>query len=145
MVGEEELKTNHHRLHRLTQKKMESLNELSYQIIGCAYKVHRELGPGLLESTYETCLHYELSESGIKAERQKELPLIYQNVPLNAGYRIDLLVDRRIVVEIKSVDSIAPIHKAQILTYMKLSKNKLGLLINFNSVSLKEGIQRLIL
>ena len=124
---------------------MKELNEISYKIIGCAYKVHSELGPGLLESTYETCLQYEMTQSGIFVERQKELPVIYQNIRLDAGYRIDLLVDMEIIVEIKSVDSIAPIHKAQILTYMKLSDSKLGLLINFNSVHLKEGIQRFIL
>lgn len=124
---------------------MEKLNDLSYKIIGWAYKVHSELGPGLLESSYETCLQYELANSGIYAEGQKELPLIYQKVHLNAGYRIDLLVEEKIIIEIKSIDAIAPIHKAQLITYMKLSDCKLGLLINFNSVHLKEGIHRFIL
>ncbi len=123
---------------------MKKLNDVSYKIIGCAYKVHSELGPGLLESTYETCLQYEIVNSGIFVERQKELPLIYQNIRLDAGYRIDLLVERKIIVEIKSADAIAPIHKAQLMTYLKLSNCNLGLLINFNSVHLREGIQRFI-
>jgi GxxExxY protein len=121
------------------------LNELSYKIIGCAYKVHSGLGPGLLESTYEVCLQHELNNAGISVERQKELPLIYNEIKLEAGYRIDMLIDKRIILEIKSVDSIAPVHKAQLLTYMKLSDVKLGLLINFNTTDLKEGIQRFVL
>lgn len=121
------------------------LNEISYKIIGCAYKVHRELGPGLLESTYESCHHFEMLESGLLVERQKELPLMYNNIKLDAGYRIDLLVAGKIIIELKSIEAIAPIHKAQILTYMKLSHIKLGLLINFNVVDLKEGIQRFVL
>ncbi|MBI2966592.1 MAG: GxxExxY protein [Bacteroidetes bacterium] len=121
------------------------LNGITYKIIGCAYKVHRELGPGLLESTYEACHYYEMNESGLFVERQKELPLIYHKIKLDAGYRIDLLVARKIIVEVKSVEDIAPNHKAQILTYMKLSKVKLGLLINFNSINLKKGIQRFVL
>lgn len=124
---------------------MKDINEISYKILGCAYKVHSELGPGLLESAYETCLQYELNQAGIFVERQKELPLIYQNIHMDAGYRIDLFVEGEIIVEIKAVDTIAPIHKAQILTYMKLSESLLGLLINFNSVHLKEGINRFIL
>ena len=121
------------------------LNKISYKIIGCAYKVHSALGPGLLESTYEACHYYEMNESGLFVERQKELPLIYNTIHLDVGYRIDLLVEKKIIIEIKSVDALAPIHKAQILTYMKLSKVKLGLLINFNAVDLKKGIQRFVL
>lgn len=121
------------------------LNELSYKIIGCAYKVHRELGPGLLESTYEVCHHYEMVNSGLIVERQKELPLIYNDIKMEAGYRIDLLVEKKVIIEIKAVEAIAPVHKAQILTYMKLAKIRLGLLINFNTTDLKEGIQRFVL
>lgn len=121
------------------------LNEISYKIIGCAYKVHKELGPGLLESTYEVCHHFEMTSSGLLVERQKELPLVYNDIKLEAGYRIDLLVEKKVIIEIKSVEAIAPVHKAQILTYMKLAHVRLGLLINFNTVDLKEGIQRFIL
>ncbi len=121
------------------------LNELSYKIIGCAYKVHKELGPGLLESTYEVCHQFEMTSSGLLVERQKELPLVYNSIKLEAGYRIDLLVEDKIIIEIKSVESIAPVHKAQILTYMKLANKRVGLLINFNTSDLKEGIHRFIL
>ncbi len=121
---------------------MERLNDISYKIIGCAYTVHSELGPGLLESTYETCLEYELLENGLNVERQKPLPVIYKDIKLNAGYRIDLLVEEKIVIEIKSCEAIAPIHEAQLLTYLKLADKKLGLLINFNVKDLKQGIMR---
>ena len=124
---------------------MENLNKISYQIIGCAYKVHSELGPWLLESTYETCLEYELVNSGLKVERQKALPVIYKEIKLDAGYRIDLLVERCIILEIKSVDAINPNYEAQLLTYLKLSKTKLGLLINFNVTDLKKGLIRKIM
>ena len=120
------------------------LNNLTYLILKSAYKVHSELGPGLLENAYEECLFYELNLQGIKVEKQKSLPLIYQDVKLDSGYRIDLLVDNRVVVEIKSVSSFNEVHTAQILTYLKLSKCKIGLLINFNVKSLKNGIKRLI-
>jgi len=121
---------------------MERLNDISYKIIGCAYTVHSELGPGLLESTYETCLEYELLENGLNVERQKPLPVFYKDIKLNAGYRIDLLVEEKIVIEIKSCEAIAPIHEAQLLTYLKLADKKLGLLINFNVKDLKQGIMR---
>ncbi len=121
---------------------MEKLNDISYKIIGCAYTVHSELGPGLLESSYETCLEYELLENGLKVDRQKPLPLIYKDIKLSAGYRIDLLVEDKIIVEIKSCEAIAPIHEAQLLTYLKLADKKLGLLINFNVKDLKQGIMR---
>ena len=117
----------------------EKLNRISYDIIGCALKVHSELGPGLLESTYEICLEKELLDTGYIVHRQKELPVIYHDIKLEAGYRIDLLVENEIIIELKSVDELAPIHHAQILTYMKLAKNELGLLINFNVTKLKNG------
>lgn len=118
------------------------INDISYKIIGCAYTVHSELGPGLLESTYETCLEYELMEKGLKVERQKPLPVIYKDIKLNAGYRIDLLIENKVVVEIKSCEAIVPIHEAQLLTYLKLADKKLGLLINFIVKDLKQGIMR---
>ena len=121
------------------------LNDLSYKIIGCAYKVHTELGPGMLESTYEVCLEYELLKAGLKVERQKALPVIYDEIKLEAGYRIDLLVENQIILELKAVDEIAPIHKAQLMTYLKLSGLKLGLLLNFNVQDMKKGIQRIIM
>ena len=113
-------------------------------ILKSAYKVHSELGPGLLENAYEECLFYELNSQGVKVEKQKILPLVYQDIKLDSGYRLDLLVDDRVVVEIKSVASFNEVHFAQILTYMKLSKCKIGLLINFNVKSLKQGIKRLV-
>lgn len=121
------------------------LNDLTYKIIGCTYKVHSELGPGLLESTYEVCLEYEMIKAGLTVERQKPLPVIYDQIKLEAGYRIDLLVNYQIVLEIKSIDSIAPIHKAQLMTYLKLSGKKLGLLLNFNVQDMKSGINRIIM
>jgi GxxExxY protein len=124
---------------------MKELNELSYQIIGCIYKVHSELGPGLLESTYEVCLAYELSEAGLYVDRQCPLPVIYKEIKLDAGYRIDMIVNRKIILEIKSVEQTAPIHKAQLMTYLKLSSFKLGLLINFNVQDMKKGIDRIIM
>ncbi len=124
---------------------MENLNDLTYKIIGCAYKVHSALGPGLLESTYELCLVQELLAKGLTFERQLGLPVIYNCKKLETGYRIDLLVEDEIILELKSVDQLAPIHKAQLLTYMKLSGKKIGLLINFNVVRLKEGIVRMVL
>lgn len=124
---------------------MEKLNKISYDIIGCAYKVHSALGPGLLESTYEACLAHELLKSNYSVEVQKPLPVIYDEVKLEVGYRIDLLVENSVVVELKSVESITDVHVAQILTYMKLSETKLGLLINFNVKDLKKGINRFIL
>ena len=121
------------------------LNDLTYKIIGCAYKVHAELGPGLLESTYEVCLEYELLKVGLNVQRQKPLPVIYNNIKLEAGYRIDLLVDNKVILELKSVDEIAPIHKAQLMTYLKLTNIKLGLLLNFNVKDMKTGINRIIM
>ncbi|MFZ1809444.1 MAG: GxxExxY protein [Cyclobacteriaceae bacterium] len=119
-------------------------NEISEKVIGCAIRVHRELGPGLLESSYEECLYYEMIQSGLMVEKQRALPLVYKNVKLDCGYRIDLLVEKKVIVEIKSVESLNDIHLAQVLTYLKLSKCKLGLLMNFNVVLLKDGIKRLV-
>lgn len=121
-----------------------SLNSVTSGIIGAAIDVHRALGPGLLESAYEACLAYELIQREMKVEQQKPLPLIYHEVQLDCGYRIDLLVDDAVIVEIKSVDSLAPIHQAQLLSYLKLSGCEVGLLINFNVKLLKHGIVRLI-
>ena len=119
-------------------------NKTTYQIIGCAYKVHSKLGPGLLESTYEFCLMAELINAGFKVERQVSLPIVYNDKFLEFGYRIDLLINDEIIIELKAVDEIAPVHKAQLLTYLKLSGKKIGLLINFNVESLKKGIIRMV-
>jgi GxxExxY protein len=121
------------------------LNDLSYTIIGCVYKVHSELGPGLLESAYETCLGHELVKAGLTVERQKSIPIVYDGLKLEAGYRIDILVNSQIVIELKAVDEINPIHKAQVMTYLKLSGLKLGLLLNFNVLDMKKGINRIIM
>jgi GxxExxY protein len=115
------------------------------KILDCSYKVHSALGPGLLESAYTECLYYDLLQEGLIVEKQKPLPLIYEEVHLEAGYRIDLFVENCIVIEIKSVEALADIHMAQILTYLKLSKCNLGLLANFNVLHLKDGIKRVIL
>ena len=119
-----------------------NLNELSYKIIGCAFDVHKALGPGLLESTYEKCMCYELEKLNIKYERQKALPIKYKGILLDNSYRIDILVEDKIVIELKSVDILQPIHSAQLLTYLKLSQKPLGLLINFNVTNLQNGIRR---
>jgi GxxExxY protein len=121
------------------------LNQLANEIIGLAIKVHKALGPGLLESSYKECLFYEVVKAGYFAEKEKPLPLIYETVKLDIGYRIDLLIENKLIVEIKAVDALADIHSAQVLTYLKLSGNRLGLLINFNVTLLKNGIKRLVL
>ena len=115
---------------------------LTDKIIGAAIEVHKYLGPGLLESAYETCLAYELNALGLKAEQQKPLPVIYKDIFLDHGYRIDLLVEGTVIVELKTVEEITDVHKAQILSYLKFSGCKTGLLINFNVALLKNGIQR---
>ncbi len=117
-------------------------NELSKKIIGCAIKVHSTLGPGLLENAYEECLFYELQKAGLMVQKQKALPLVYYDIKLEAGYRVDLLVEKKVIIEVKSVEGINEIHFAQVLTYLKLSECKLGLLINFNVKSLRDGIKR---
>ena len=119
-------------------------NDLATQIIGFAITVHRNLGPGLLESAYEECLYYELVKNKLAVKKQKAMPLIYENVKLDCGYRVDLMVENRLIIEIKSVDALNDIHLAQILTYLKLSSCKLGLLINFNVSMLKNGIKRVV-
>lgn len=118
---------------------------LSNKIIGCAIEVHKHLGPGLLESAYESCLCYELSKLSIPFKRQLPLSINYKDVFIEIGYKIDLLVDNLVIVELKCVDEINKIHTAQLLTYLKLSNNWLGLIINFNVTTLKNGIQRLVL
>ena len=122
----------------------EPINSITSSIIGAAINVHRELGPGLLESTYEACLVHELAQEGIKVERQKALPVVYRGVRLDCGYRIDLLVQGQVVVEVKAVGRLEPIHRAQVLSYLKLSGCKVGLLINFNVKMLKDGVCRLV-
>lgn len=119
-------------------------NEITNKIIGCAIKVHKVLGPGLLESAYQTCLYYELVKSGLHVEKEKALPLVYEEVKLDCGYRMDFLIEHRVVVEVKSVESLTDIHLAQVLTYLKLSENRFGLLINFNVVKLKDGVKRVV-
>ena len=118
------------------------LNDITEKVIGCAIKVHRTLGPGLLESTYEVCLVHELKKSGLKVERQVALPIIYDGIKLDAGYQLDVLVEDAVILELKSVENLMPIHEAQLLTYLKLANKKLGLLINFNVTMLKNGIKR---
>jgi len=120
-------------------------NEISHEIIGAVIEVHRLLGPGLLESAYEECLSKELALRKVTVERQKPVPVVYNDVKLECGYRMDLLVEGRVVVELKSVESLAAIHEAIILTYLRLSGHRLGLLINFNVKVLKDGIRRYII
>ncbi|HEX7845581.1 MAG TPA: GxxExxY protein [Chitinophagaceae bacterium] len=119
-------------------------NELSGKIIGLAIEVHKALGPGLLESSYKECLNYKIGQSGLYVEKEKPIPLVFENVKLECGYRIDLLVENKIVIEIKSVEALNDIHLAQTLTYLKLGNYKLGLLMNFNVVKLKDGVKRII-
>ena len=118
--------------------------QVSHAVITAAMKVHSELGAGLLESTYTACLQYELGDAGFKSLAQVGLPVVYRGVKLDLGYRMDLVVENLVVVEVKSVDAISPVHQAQILSYLKLSGKSLGLLINFNVVHLKEGIKRFV-
>ena len=119
-------------------------NEITEKIIGAAIKVHRALDPGLLESAYQACLYYELVKLGLRVEKEKPLPLVYEEVKLDCGYRIDLLVDGRIIVGLKSVESLTDIHMAQIISYLKLADCQLGLLINFNVTQLTKGIKRVV-
>ena len=122
----------------------ERLSKITEVIIGAAIHVHRVLGPGLLESAYAACLAYKLEKKGLVVEQQKPVPLVYEEVKLECGYRMDLLVEKSAVVEIKSIDALAPIHEAQTLSYLRLSGCKLALLINFNVPALKDGIKRFI-
>jgi GxxExxY protein len=119
-------------------------NEIAREIIRASLEVHRDLGPGLLENTYKECLAYVLHASGLPVEKEKPLPLIFKEIKLDCGYRIDLLVDNKVVIEVKSVDALNDIHLAQVLTYLKLGDFRLGLLINFNVLLLKQGIRRVI-
>jgi GxxExxY protein len=115
------------------------------KILNCSFAVHSCLGPGLLESAYEECLYYELRQTGLYVQKQKPLPLVYREVKLEAGYRVDLLVENSVIIEIKSVDALNDVHLSQVLTYLKLSGCKLGLLVNFNVQHLKQGIKRVVL
>lgn len=119
--------------------------DLTQKILSCAYLVHSELGPGLLEKTYEECLFYELKQNGLFVEKQKELPLVYKETTINVAYRLDLLVEDKIIIELKSVEQLTNVHIAQILTYLKLSACKVGFLMNFNVDLLKNGIKRYVL
>ncbi len=136
----------HSVLHSVTQclKRMTD-NEITREIMDSAYKVHSKLGPGLLESAYQACLAYELKKKGLHVDVEKPLPLIYEEVKMDCGYRIDLLVENKVVVELKTVEAFTDVHIAQVLTYLKLSGNRVGLLLNFYTKSLKNGIKRLIL
>ncbi|WP_028459771.1 GxxExxY protein [Chloroflexus sp. Y-396-1] len=125
-------------------KDLQSYTPLTEKIIGAAMEVHRALGPGLLESAYEACLVYELAQRGLKVEQQKPIPLVYKSVRLDCGYRLDLLVENTIIIEIKAVEELHPIHEAQLISYLKLSGFRVGLLINFNVRLLKDGIRRFI-
>ena len=118
-------------------------NEISKIVFDCAIKLHRALGPGLLESSYEACMFYELKKSGIFVEKQKPLPLIYEDVKLEIGYRVDLIIENKVILEIKSVEALNDVHIAQVLTYLKLSNCKLGMLLNFNVALIKNGIKRI--
>lgn len=120
-------------------------NELSQLIIGKAIEIHKALGPGLLESAYKECLFYELRSLGLKVEKEKPLPIIYKDIKLDHGYRIDLLVENKVVIELKTVEAFTDVHFAQVLTYLKIGNFKLGLLLNFNVLRLKEGIKRFIM
>lgn len=124
---------------------MSENDEFTGQIIGAAIEVHRELGPGLMESTYEECLALELSLRGFDFERQLSLPISYKTATVLRSYRVDLVVEKKVIVEIKTIEKILKLHEAQLLTYLKLSRIPVGLLINFNSVPLKDGIRRLVL
>ena len=119
-------------------------NDVSEQIIGVAIEVHRAIGPGLLESAYEECLSYELGQRGLRLQRQVPLPVIYKGVQLECGYKLDLVVEGLVVVELKAVEKLSPVHEAQLLTYLKLSDHHLGLLINFNVAILRDGIKRIV-
>ncbi|MFN4026372.1 MULTISPECIES: GxxExxY protein [Flavobacterium] len=119
-------------------------NELSKVVFDCALKVHQALGPGLLESAYEECLFYELKKNGLDVQKQKALPLVYEEVKLDVGYRIDIIVENKLIIEVKSVETLNDVHFAQLLTYLKLTNCKLGLLINFNVSLIKNGIKRIV-
>lgn len=120
------------------------INEISGQVVDAAMRVHSALGPGLLESAYEACLVFELHRRGLKAISQLELPVVYDSVKIDVGYRLDILVEDAVIIELKSVEKLLPIHQAQLLSYLRLSGKKLGLLVNFNTLHLKDGITRMV-
>jgi GxxExxY protein len=120
------------------------LDEISHRIIGAAIEVHRHLGPGLLESAYQSCLAFELKRLGLKLEEQKPLPVVYKEVKLDCGYRLDMVVDDEIILEIKAIEKLLPIHEAQLLSYLRLAKKRVGLLMNFHVPVLKDGLKRIV-
>jgi GxxExxY protein len=120
-------------------------DQISKIILDCAFKIHKTLGPGLLERAYRECLAYELNKYGLEVEVEKSIPLIYENIKMDCGYRIDLLIDKKVIIELKSIDGFNEVHIAQTLTYMRLSGCKLGMLLNFNTKMLRNGIKRLVL
>lgn len=124
---------------------MQNIEDIFRKVLDCSFKLHTTLGPGLLESAYEECLFYEIRQTGLIVEKQKPLPLVYNEVKLDIGYRVDLIVENKVIVEIKSVEALNDVYLAQIMTYLKLSGCKLGLLVNFNVTHLKNGIKRVIL
>ncbi|HRG59621.1 MAG TPA: GxxExxY protein [Bacteroidia bacterium] len=119
-------------------------NEIAKSVIGSAIKVHKTLGPGLFESAYEECLFYEINKSGLEVKKQKALPLIYEEIKLDVGYRLDILVEKKLIIEVKAVEALNDVHLAQVLTYLKLSNCKLGLLMNFNVAKMVDGIKRVV-
>lgn len=119
-------------------------NEISRIIVDCCFKVHNELGPGLLESVYEEVLSYELIKRGLYIERQKGIPVVYDNLKMELGFRADIIIENKVIIELKSIDAIAPVHSKQLLTYLKLTGFKLGLLVNFNEALIKDGIKRIV-
>lgn len=125
-------------------KEESSLNQMTEKIIGCAIEVHKGLGPGLLESAYEECLCYELNRNGLKFERQVPLPVVYKGVKLECGYRMDIVVENSVIVEVKAVQNLIPVHEAQLLSYLKLHNKKVGLLMNFHVPILKKGLKRIV-
>ena len=129
---------------RKVKKEKMTENEISNKVIGIAIEVHNALGPGLLENVYKECLYHKIKQAGFKVEKEKSIPLIFEDVKLECGYRIDLLVEEKLVIELKSVETLSELHFAQTLTYLKLGNYKLGLLLNFNTVLLKEGIRRVV-
>lgn len=145
MILAEQAVDNKPQRHRATENPVYHDKELTEKIIGCAMEVHRHLGPGLLEAAHEECLCHELSVRGLPFQRQKPLPVEYKGIKLDCGYRMDMVVDNKVVLELKCIEKITPIHTAQLLTYLRLSKIKTGLIINFYSSVLKNGIKRLVL
>jgi GxxExxY protein len=123
---------------------LNDLNNLTHKIIGCAIEVHKILGPGLLESAYEECMGYELTSNGLYFERQVPVPVVYKEIKLNVGYRLDILVENEIICELKAIEALTPVHEAQILTHLKFAKKRIGLLMNFNTLKLTDQLRRFI-